>query len=148
VVPSCRERIFCIEQIRAQSIITAPAACCLLTILCVWDSAVDLQNQHPSRELGIVPCRGATLQIEAGSRSPVFVFLSRISDYSKHLKVVLKGKYVHLDQNECQKFCSRTDDDPFFVLTETKLSICYIPVWARYSPLLTRVKAHAITLSP
>jgi hypothetical protein len=27
------------------------------------------------------------------------------------------------------------DDDPFIVLTETKFSICYIPVWARYSPL-------------
>ena len=41
------------------------------------------------------------------------------------------------------------DDHPFIVLTETKFSIRYIPVWARYSPLLTRVeKAHAITLSP
>jgi hypothetical protein len=39
------------------------------------------------------------------------------------------------------------DDDLFIVLTETKFSICYIPVWARYSPLRTRVKAHAITLS-
>ena len=26
------------------------------------------------------------------------------------------------------------DDDPFIVLTETKFSIRYIPVWARYSP--------------
>ena len=40
------------------------------------------------------------------------------------------------------------DDDPFIVLTETKFSILYIPVWARYSPLRTRVEAHAITLSP
>ena len=40
------------------------------------------------------------------------------------------------------------DDDPFIVLTETKFSIRYIPVWARYSPLRTRVKAHVITLSP
>jgi hypothetical protein len=40
------------------------------------------------------------------------------------------------------------DDDPFIVLTETKFSIRYIPVWARYSPLRTRVEAHAITLSP
>jgi hypothetical protein len=40
------------------------------------------------------------------------------------------------------------DDQPFIVLTETKTSNRYIPVWARYSPLLTRVEAHAITLSP
>jgi hypothetical protein len=40
------------------------------------------------------------------------------------------------------------NDDPFIVLTETKFSIRYIPVWARYSPLRTRVEAHAITLSP
>ena len=32
------------------------------------------------------------------------------------------------------------------VLTETKFSLRYIPVWARYSPLRTR--AYAITLSP
>jgi len=31
-------------------------------------------------------------------------------------------------------------DDPFIVLTETKFSIRYIPVWARYSPLRTRVE--------
>ena len=43
---------------------------------------------------------------------------------------------------------SANDDDPFIVLTETKFSIRYIPVWARYSPLRTRVEAHAITLSP
>jgi hypothetical protein len=42
----------------------------------------------------------------------------------------------------------KDDDDPFIVLTEAKISICYIPVWARYSPLQTRVKAHAMTLSP
>ena len=40
------------------------------------------------------------------------------------------------------------DDDPFIVLTETKFSIRYIPFWARYSPLRTRVEAHAIALSP
>jgi hypothetical protein len=39
------------------------------------------------------------------------------------------------------------DDDPFIVLTETKFSIRYIPVWARYSPLRTRVKAHALTMT-
>jgi hypothetical protein len=44
--------------------------------------------------------------------------------------------------------CGPDDDDPFIVLTETKFSIRYIPVWARYSPLRTRVEAHAITLSP
>ena len=32
------------------------------------------------------------------------------------------------------------DDDPFSVLTETKFSIRYIPVWTRYSPLRTRVE--------
>jgi hypothetical protein len=47
-----------------------------------------------------------------------------------------------------QGLSTADDDDPFIVLTETKFSICYIPVWARYSPLRTRVKAHAITLSP
>ena len=40
------------------------------------------------------------------------------------------------------------DDRPFIVLTETKTSNRHIPVWARYSPLRTRVEAHAITLSP
>ena len=40
------------------------------------------------------------------------------------------------------------DDDPFIVFAETKFSICYIPVWARYSPLRTSVKTHAMTLSP
>ncbi len=39
-------------------------------------------------------------------------------------------------------------DRPFIVLTETKLSKRHIPVWARYSPLRTRVEAHANTLSP
>ena len=40
------------------------------------------------------------------------------------------------------------DDDPFLVLPETKFSVRYIPVWARYSHLRTRVEAHATTLSP
>jgi hypothetical protein len=40
------------------------------------------------------------------------------------------------------------DDRPFIVLTETKTSNRHIPVWARYSPLQTRVEAHANTLSP
>ena len=40
------------------------------------------------------------------------------------------------------------DDDPFIVLTETKFSYRYIPVWARYSPHRTRVEAHANLLSP
>jgi hypothetical protein len=42
------------------------------------------------------------------------------------------------------------DDHPFIVLTETKFSLCCIPVWVRYSPLRTRVekKTYAITLSP
>ena len=44
--------------------------------------------------------------------------------------------------------CIVDDDDRFIVLTETKFSIRYILVWARYSPLRTRVEAHAITLSP
>jgi hypothetical protein len=39
-------------------------------------------------------------------------------------------------------------DRPFIVLTETKISKHHIPVWARYSPLRTRVEAHANTLSP
>jgi len=33
------------------------------------------------------------------------------------------------------------DGDPFIVLTETKSSIRYIPVWARYSPLIKRMDA-------
>ena len=37
---------------------------------------------------------------------------------------------------------------PFIVLTETKPSKRHIPVWDRYSPLRTRVEAHANTLSP
>jgi hypothetical protein len=45
-------------------------------------------------------------------------------------------------------FASHDDDRPFIVLTETKLSKRHIPVWARYSPLRTRVEAHANTLSP
>jgi hypothetical protein len=56
----------------------------------------------------------------------------------------------------CQKpmlpglFCEHAycaGDDPFIVLTETKFSISYIPVWDRYLPFWTRVKTHAITLS-
>jgi hypothetical protein len=35
-------------------------------------------------------------------------------------------------------------DRPFIVLAETKPSKRHIPVWARYSPLRTRVEAHAI----
>jgi hypothetical protein len=35
----------------------------------------------------------------------------------------------------------KDDDDPFIVLTETKSSIRYIPVWARYSPLIKRMDA-------
>ena len=37
---------------------------------------------------------------------------------------------------------------PFIVLAETKPSKRHIPVWAQYSPLRTRVEAHANTLSP
>jgi hypothetical protein len=40
------------------------------------------------------------------------------------------------------------DDRPFIVLAETKPSKRHIPVWARYSPLRTRVEAHANTLLP
>jgi hypothetical protein len=43
---------------------------------------------------------------------------------------------------------SRSIDRPFIVLAETKPSKRHIPVWARYSPLRTRVEAHANTLSP
>ena len=39
-------------------------------------------------------------------------------------------------------------DRPFIVLAETKPSKRHIPVWARYSPLRTRVEAHANTFSP
>ena len=39
-------------------------------------------------------------------------------------------------------------DRPFIVLAETKSSKHHIPVWAWYSPLRTRVEAHANTLSP
>ena len=39
-------------------------------------------------------------------------------------------------------------NQPFIVLTETKFSYRYIPVWARYSPHRTRVEAHANMLSP
>ena len=42
----------------------------------------------------------------------------------------------------------RSINQPFIVLTETKFSYRYIPVWARYSPHRTRVEAHANTLSP
>jgi len=42
----------------------------------------------------------------------------------------------------------RAIDRPFIVLAETKPSKRHIPVWARYSPLRTRVEAHANTLSP
>jgi hypothetical protein len=47
--------------------------------------------------------------------------------------------------------CSRLlylNNQPFIVLTETKFSYRYIPVWARYSPHRTRVEAHANMLSP
>jgi hypothetical protein len=40
------------------------------------------------------------------------------------------------------------DDRLFIVLAESKPSKHHIPVWARYSPLRTRVEAHANTLSP
>ena len=40
------------------------------------------------------------------------------------------------------------NNQPFIVLTETKFSYRYIPVWARYSPHRTRVEAHANMLSP
>ena len=39
-------------------------------------------------------------------------------------------------------------NQPFIVLTETKFSYRYIPVWARYSPHRTRVEAHANMHSP
>ena len=35
---------------------------------------------------------------------------------------------------ETRSWVPGVDDDPFIVLTETKFSIRYIPVWARYSP--------------
>jgi hypothetical protein len=65
-----------------------------------------------------------------------------------HLLLVTYGIPESSEYPVFPRFDTRDDDDTFVVLTETKFSICYIPVWARYSPLLTRVKAHAITLSP
>ena len=46
--------------------------------------------------------------------------------------------------------CWLSINQPFIVLTETKFSYRYIPVWApsRYSPHRTRVEAHANMLSP
>jgi len=49
---------------------------------------------------------------------------------------------------DCKRVCVYDDDRPFIVLAETKPSKRHIPVWARYSPLRTRVEAHANTLSP
>jgi hypothetical protein len=40
------------------------------------------------------------------------------------------------------------NDCPFIVLSEIKTSNLHIPVWARYSPLRTRVEAHALLQSP
>jgi hypothetical protein len=48
--------------------------------------------------------------------------------------------YIHVHGVHQAVFAD--DDDPFIVLTETKFSICYIPVWARYSPLRTRINIH------
>ena len=45
-------------------------------------------------------------------------------------------------------FGFRSINQLFIVLTETKFSYRYIPVWARYSPHRTRVEAHANMLSP
>jgi hypothetical protein len=49
---------------------------------------------------------------------------------------------------EPARVAGASDDRPFIVLAETKNSNRRIPVWARYSPLRTRVEAHANTLSP
>jgi hypothetical protein len=60
-----------------------------------------------------------------------------------------KSMKVELNKAQNNVFERSTGDDrPFIVLAETKTSKRHIPVWARYSPLLTRVEAHANTLSP
>jgi len=56
---------------------------------------------------------------------------------------------VYLEEGTYHKRLFRGSiDRPFIVLAETKPSKRHIPVWARYSPLRTRVEAHANTLSP
>ena len=56
--------------------------------------------------------------------------------------------FVALSQDDMWLLGCTDDDRPFIVLAETKPSKRHIPVWARYSPLRTRVEAHANTLSP
>ena len=69
---------------------------------------------------------------------------------SPNLKVTVRpGMVLCASQEVSRRRGHRLHDDrPFIVLTETKPSKRHIPVWARYSPLRTRVEAHANTLSP
>ena len=86
----------------------------------------------------------ASLQWDRGSRNITMEGGGSVRD-----RVHRSPKIVMRDFSLLSSFELFHDDHPFIVLTETKFSIRYIPVWARYSPLLTRVeKAHAITLSP
>ena len=65
------------------------------------------------------------------------------------LNLCLQGDFLALTVAFC--VCPRAQESinqPFIVLTETKFSYRYTPVWARYSPHRTRGEAHANTLSP
>ena len=83
----------------------------------------------------------------------VFKLKYKNSEYELH-----KARIVALGYQQCKNvdyFASFSPtasyvmiDRPFIVLTETKFCKRHIPVWARYSPLRTRVEAHANTLSP
>jgi hypothetical protein len=102
---------------------------------------------------------GALCCVQACARASettlLCVGILRRGRYATRMRVVHKGHGgAPCCTHGAQKSVARAseahlaDDDPFIVLTETKFSFRYIPVWARYSPLRTRVEAHAITLSP
>ena len=82
--------------------------------------------------------------------------IPRVVNGQGYLRVTTKSLWWQHEQfpkvwtAEGLSTCSENgyDDRPFIVLTETKPSKRHIPVWARYSPLRTRVEAYANTLSP
>ena len=97
---------------------------------------------HRSRGLPTNPGNAAGRGRDMLRRSSSGLAENKRNAHTRPLGVTVNGREDGLEVTRSG------DDGPFIVLTETKFCILPVPVWARYSPLWTRVKAHAMMLSP
>ena len=123
---------------------------CMLCKKAHEESGSSWKGELPKETIGHIPSAGCLGQKEVVTAAHNACTRELLQEIDVHGKEDRHMKLLTVIQRESSlgTLWDQEDDDPFIVLTETKFSIRYIPVWARYSPLRTRVKAHVITLSP